>query len=240
MTEACWALSYISDGTNDHIQAVIDARVCTKLVHLLNHSSPSVLIRALETVGRIASGNVKQTQYIVDQQVLPCLLKLLSNNYQENIRKNTCWAISIITASTKDLIQEVIEAKIIKPLDELLQNSELDTQKEAAWAISNAIKFGSHTQIKHLVSCGCVKPLCDLLTCQDPQIVTICLKGLENILKVGEPQKDLAGSDVVNPYVQMIEDEGFEQLEQLQIHNDTDIQERATKLLKTYWVERTG
>lgn len=35
LTDACWALSYLSDGTNDKIQAVIDASVCPRLVELL-------------------------------------------------------------------------------------------------------------------------------------------------------------------------------------------------------------
>jgi importin subunit alpha-1 len=35
LTDACWALSYLSDGTNDKIQEVITAGVCRRLVELL-------------------------------------------------------------------------------------------------------------------------------------------------------------------------------------------------------------
>lgn len=35
LTDACWALSYLSDGTNDKIQAVIEAGVCPRLIELL-------------------------------------------------------------------------------------------------------------------------------------------------------------------------------------------------------------
>lgn len=35
LTDACWALSYLADGNNDKIQAVIDAGVCPRLVELL-------------------------------------------------------------------------------------------------------------------------------------------------------------------------------------------------------------
>ena len=35
LTDACWALSYLSDGTNDKIQEVIQTGVCRRLVELL-------------------------------------------------------------------------------------------------------------------------------------------------------------------------------------------------------------
>lgn len=95
LTDACWALSYLSDGTNDKIQGVIEAGVCIRLVELLlwvfwiskfavqscvtllfcfqilniimilfRHTSPSVLIPALRTVGNIVTGDDLQTQVL--------------------------------------------------------------------------------------------------------------------------------------------------------------------------------
>ncbi|MED6167184.1 hypothetical protein PIB30_000436 [Stylosanthes scabra] len=238
LTDACWALSYLSDGTNDKIQAVIEAGVCPRLVELLTHPSPSVLIPALRTVGNIVTGDDMQTQVIINHQALSCLLTLLSGNYKKSIKKEACWTISNITAGNKQQIQAVIESNIIGPLVNLLQNAEFDIKKEAAWAISNATSGGSHEQIKYLVSQGCIKPLCDLLICPDPRIVTVCLEGLENILKVGEADKNMGNTGDVNLYAQMIDDaEGLEKIENLQSHDNTEIYEKAVKILETYWLE---
>ncbi|MFQ6661793.1 hypothetical protein Gotur_029827 [Gossypium turneri] len=249
LTDACWALSYLSDGTNDKIQAVIEAGVCPRLIELLlifslilpllvSHPSPTVLIPALRTVGNIVTGDDMQTQCIIGHQALPCLLNLLTNTYKKSIKKEACWTISNITAGNVDQIQAVIEAGIIAPLVHLLQNAEFEIKKEAAWAISNATSGGTHEQIKFLVSQGCIKPLCDLLNCPDPRIVTVCLEGLENILKVGEAEKNLGHTGDVNLYAQLIDDaEGLEKIENLQSHDNNEIYEKAVKILETYWVE---
>ena len=52
------------------------------------------------------------------------------------------------------------------------------------------------------MSIGCIKPLCDILTVQDPRIVLVTLEGLENILKVGQ----IDAKNGVNPYSVMIEE----------------------------------
>ncbi|KAK5813586.1 importin subunit alpha-4 [Gossypium arboreum] len=238
LTDACWALSYLSDGPNDKIQAVIEAGVCPRLVELLGHPSPTVLIPALRTVGNIVTGDDNQTQFVIDNKVLPHLYQLLAQNHKKSIKKEACWTISNITAGNRAQIQAVIEANIILPLVHLLQLAEFDIKKEAAWAISNATSGGSHEQIQFLVSQGCIKPLCDLLICPDPRIVTVCLEGLENILKVGEADKEMGMNGGINLYAQMIDEcDGLDKIENLQTHDNHEIYEKAVKILERYWAE---
>ncbi|KAG0488092.1 hypothetical protein HPP92_006903 [Vanilla planifolia] len=237
LTDACWALSYLSDGSNDKIQAVIEAGVVPRLVELLLHSSPSVLIPSLRSIGNIVTGDDTQTQYVINSGALPFLCNLLTQNYKKSIKKESCWIISNITAGNKDQIKAVIDANIVGPLVELLQNAEFDIKKEAAWAISNATSGGSYDHIKFLVDQGCIKPLCDLLVCPDPRIVTVCLEGLENILKVGETEKNL-GRTGINLYAQLIDEaEGLVKIENLQNHENALIYEKCIKILETYWLE---
>ncbi|KAF3490431.1 hypothetical protein F2Q69_00056762 [Brassica cretica] len=238
LTDACWALSYLSDGTNDKIQSVIEAGVVPRLVELLLHPSPSVLIPALRSIGNIVTGDDTQTQCVISHGALLSLLSLLTHNHKKSIKKEACWTISNITAGNRDQIQAVCEAGVICPLVNLLQNAEFDIKKEAAWAVSNATSGGSPDQIKYMVEQGVVKPLCDLLICPDPRIITVCLEGLENILKVGEAEKVTGNTGDVNFYAQLIDDaEGLEKIENLQSHDNSEIYEKAVKILETYWLE---
>ncbi|KAG7352750.1 heat repeat-containing protein [Nitzschia inconspicua] len=233
LTDACWALSYLSDGPNEKIQAVIEAGVCRRLVELLLNPSPAVQTPALRTVGNIVTGNDLQTQFIINNNALPCLLALLSSP-KKGIRKEACWTISNITAGNKEQIQAVIENNIIPPLIQLLTNAEFDIRKEAAWAISNATSGGNSQQIKFLVQQGCIRPLCDLLTVNDPKIVTIALEGLENILKVGEEESKATGQPN-QMAIFVSEAEGLNKIEDLQQHSNNDIYEKCIKILETYF-----
>lgn len=233
LTDSCWALSYLSDGENEKIHAVIESGVCNRLVELLLNPSPAVQTPALRTVGNIVTGDDLQTQYIINHNALPCLLALLSSP-KRGIRKEACWTISNITAGNKDQIQSVIENNIIPPLIHLLTNAEFDIRKEAAWAISNATSGGNSNQIKFLVSQGCINPLCDLLSVVDAKIVTIALEGLENILKIGEEDAKKTGTP--NQMVTFItEADGVPKIEELQQHSNVAIYERCVRILENFF-----
>ena len=236
LIDACWAISYLSDGANDKIQAVIDAGIPRRLVELLMHNSTSVQTPALRSVGNIVTGDDVQTQVIINCGALPALLALLGSS-KDGIRKEACWTISNITAGNSTQIQAVIDANIIPPLIHLLANGDIKTRKEACWAISNATSGGLQKpdQIRYLVQQGCIKPLCDLLACLDNKIIQVALDGLENILKVGEMDKP--GNDQhVNLYAMYIEEAGgMEKIHQAQSNANEEIYMKAYNIIEKYF-----
>jgi importin subunit alpha-6/7 len=241
LIDACWAISYLSDGSNDKIQAVIEAGIPRRLVELLMHASTSVQTPALRSVGNIVTGDDVQTQVIINCGALTALLALLSSQ-KDGIRKEACWTISNVTAGNSNQIQAVIDANIIPPLINLLSNGDFKTRKEACWAISNATSGGLQKpeQIRYLVAQGCIKPLCDLLACPDNKIIQVALDGLENILKVGELDKEATDSRAaeaqINRYALFIEEAGgMEKIHDAQNNANEEIYMKAYNIIERYF-----
>ncbi|KAJ1993606.1 Importin subunit alpha-1 [Dimargaris cristalligena] len=236
LTDACWAISYLSDGSNEKIQAVIDANVVRRLVELLMHPQTSVQTPALRSVGNIVTGDDTQTQVVLNCGALSALLSLLSSP-RDAIRKEACWTISNITAGNTAQIQAVIDANIMPPLIHILKHGDFKSKKEACWAISNATSGGLNQPdiIRYLVSQGCIHPLCELLSSMDNKIIQVALDGLENILKVGELDKE-TNDDHSNVYALYIEEAGgMEKIHNLQVHDNLEIYKKAYSIIDKYY-----
>jgi hypothetical protein len=185
LNHACWALCYLSTVPTNN-QALLDAGVLSRLVQLLlDPSAFNVQMPVLRCVGNIiANGDEKQTQQVLDANVLAPLAKLLvSTNH--SVQKEACWVISNITAGTHLQIQAVIDSGAVPPLVSLLGAAPLAVKKEAFWALSNAILSGEPAQVDYLVQRGTVRPLVDMLASQgDDQIVASAFQSLDTVLRV--------------------------------------------------------
>ncbi|TDG49682.1 hypothetical protein AWZ03_003920 [Drosophila navojoa] len=230
LSDTCWAISYLSDGPNDKIQAVIDAGVCRRLVDLLLHPQQNVSTAALRAVGNIVTGDDQQTQVILSYNALPCISLLLCST-AETIKKEACWTISNIAAGNREQIQAIINANIFPQLMTIMQTADFKTRKEAAWAITNATSSGTAEQINYLVQVGCVPPMCDFLTVVDSDIIQVALNALENILKAGEKFQVRP-----NPYAITIEEcGGLDKIEYLQAHENRDIYHKSFYIIEQYF-----
>lgn len=234
LSDACWALSYLSDGPNNKIQQVIDSGVCRRLVELLMHTHQIVVSSALRAVGNIVTGDDAQTQVILNCSALPALLHLLSTP-KESIMKEACWTISNITAGNRNQIQAVFDANIFPALIKIINTADFKTRKEAAWAITNATSGGSPEQIKSLVEMNCIPPLCDLLRLYEPKIILVAINGLENILRQGAVEAKNHPSGY-NPYSLIIEEsQGLDKLEYLQTHSNPEIYQKSFDIIDKYF-----
>jgi len=233
LIDALWALSYLSDGLDEHIQTVINADVVPRVIQLLLHSLPTVQTPALRISGNIVSGNDAQTQFMISHGFLQALGTLL-NSPKKPIRKEAAWAVSNITAGSRLQCQDVIAAGLVPKLVELMTSGDFDVKKECTWAISNATTHKSAEIAKFLVSANCIPPMCQMLDCTDTKIISVVLEFLDHVLQAGDQMARKTGEE--NRYAMLIDDaEGVDKLETLQQHNNTEIYEKSVSILEKYF-----
>jgi len=221
-------LSYISDGDNSRIQAVIDNNVIPCLINMLNSGKGAIMTPALRTLGNIVSGDDSQTQFVVNNNVLPALVPLLSNP-KKNIRKETCWMLSNIAAGSQDQLSMLMNTKDLIPrvLEQLSPSAEWDVRKEACWVIANIATDGNRNNVIRIIEHGAIRPLCDLLDVEDVRTVMIAMDAIEAMLKT---------SGDIGRITQLIEEaDGIDKLEELQGHSSTKVYEKAVHILETYF-----
>jgi len=227
--DTVWALSYLTDGGNVNIQAVIESGVVVKLIPLLSHKEVKVQTAALRATGNIVTGTDDQTQVVLNCGALVHFPALLTHQ-KEKINKEAVWFLSNITAGNKHQVQAVIDAGLIPMVIMQLTRGEFQTQKEAAWAISNLTISGSKQQVAYLVSQGVIPPFCNLLTCNDVQVIQVVLDGISNILS--------RAGDEVEAVASMIEEcGGLDKIEFLQNHENGDIYKLAYNIIERYFSE---
>jgi hypothetical protein len=96
LQDACWAVSYITDGNNDQLQAAVESGMVPKLVEHLDHSVPAIQDACLRALGNIVSGDDVLTGIVLLCNILQKMPQLLEDKKMDRV-KEACWALSNIT-----------------------------------------------------------------------------------------------------------------------------------------------
>jgi len=234
LSDALWAVSYMTDGDDDRIRAVMATGVAIKVVGCLVSPSSKIKLPALRSIGNIVTGADDLTQEIVNIGALPMLGQLVTAGTKQQERKEACWAISNIAAGTPAQLSAVLSSGVMLPVTHALQHGEFDVKKEACWAVCNAVHGSVTEQVQFIVEqYNTLGPMCDMLSVSDPKMVTITLDFLENVLKAGQKVSNDKGGE--NKMLIMLDEAGgVDKLEELQEHSNHDIYQKAVRILETY------
>ena len=171
-------------------------------------------------LSNITAGNQQQVQSVIDHGLVPLIIQHLSRVSIHSIFK----VLFIFIYSTFSQSSYNNDLKLFF----FNLQGEFQTQKEAAWAISNLTISGNKGQVSYLVEQGVIGPFCHLLSCKDTQVVQVVLDGINNILK-------LAGAELEVVTAMIEECGGLDKIESLQNHENVEIYKLAYEIIEQYF-----
>ncbi|XP_016052614.1 PREDICTED: importin subunit alpha-8 [Miniopterus natalensis] len=231
LSDACWALSYLTEGSNERIGQVVDIGVLPRLVQLMTSSELNVLTPSLRTVGNIVTGTDDQTQVAIDAGILTVLPQLLLHP-KSSIQKESAWALSNVAAGPHQHIQQLIACNILPPLVALLRNGDFKVQKEAVWTVANFTTGGTMDQLIQLVHSGVLEPLVKLLTIPDIKFIIIILDIISFLLQAAAKL-----SEKENLCLLIEELGGVDRIKALQFHENHHVALTALSIIENYFPE---
>lgn len=188
LENACWALSYASDGSNERVEVVVCADVISRLIEIMKRKQLQTIRPCVRVLGNVLSSTEEHTQTALDNQVLPGLLEIIEI-CDSKTRKEIMWAFSNVAAGTAPQIQELIDSSALATVVKYAQIEDNDEiQKEILWTLSNMTSAATSEQLRLLVSNGGLAALCKSLQTNKLQsrMVNVVLEGITKILSCSD------------------------------------------------------
>jgi importin subunit alpha-1 len=196
LSYVCSAVSFISGGLTESIQAEFDQRVMPRMVELLQHRSFTVQTPVVNAIGAIVAGNDDETQKVIQLGAVPLLVNVLASP-KRSLRKSACWALSNITAGNRSQVQTVIDAGALPIFVSMLNSAPLEIKREACWAVANIAATGSSDQVEALMQCDALPALLNTLFFGRAN-VQVALNGFNAMMsKANLHPAHFAGSDAM-------------------------------------------
>lgn len=238
--DSCWALGYLTDGSDDQVNVALETDCFQPAVELLKSSKDAEVAPALRVVGNFAAGSDVLTQVVVDNGILDVIRLLMERTRSQIILKESCWVLSNVIAGTREQINAVIKAKLISSIVNVLETGDTRSKIEASWAFANLSQGGTTRQILCLAEREYIKVFCAVLVPSNHADLLInILETLFFLLTTLSNQKSNKMSlATACEYIE--EFEGLEKLENLQQHANEKVYEVSYKIVEHFFSNEDG
>jgi importin subunit alpha-2 len=227
--DACWATSYLTDGSDDQIQIALDNNAAHYLMGFVTSQDAALIAPAVRALGNMVTGTDEQTQTVIQVGILPSVAHVMNSAQSPNLLKESCWLLSNVLAGTRDQIQACIDANLV-PLFITCLNTDSKTQLEASWCIANMCQGASHDQMEVLIAADVITSCCAHLESANAKFLQNMMDSLNAVISAGIA---LGRRDDILLAVE--ECGGLDKLENLQQHQNEQVYQKALQMIEAYF-----
>jgi len=192
-----WALGYISDGDNDHIEYMLGNRgelIVSRLCEILNMNLANLEQPTVRILGNLATATDEITDLVMKTDGIKFICKMLASA-NETTRKEAAWTVSNFTAGTVEQTEIVYDLGVFQQCYKMLREDTHQVQIEVAYVLSNSPNKLNENLNRKLVSNGLMDAYIHCLKTRDEKLVERGLDGLRYLFETGEEMRQKYSTD---------------------------------------------
>uniref|UniRef100_A0ABI7XML3 Importin subunit alpha n=1 Tax=Felis catus TaxID=9685 RepID=A0ABI7XML3_FELCA len=171
----------LSKEPNPPIDQVIQKPgVVQRFVKFLERNENCTL-QAVWALGNIAGDNAECRDFVLNCEILPPLLELLTNSNRLTTTRNAVWALSNLCRGKNPPPNFSKVSPCLNVLSRLLFSSDPDVLADVCWALSY-LSDGPNDKIQAVIDSGVCRRLVELLMHNDYKVVSPALRAVGNIV----------------------------------------------------------
>ncbi|XP_065566328.1 importin subunit alpha-4-like isoform X1 [Artemia franciscana] len=224
--EAVWTLNNLS--------TVVEDEVLKSIVPLLAHSDVEIVTAVLKTLrpGRVWSFSTFREKHLGESGFFFYLHILLQHQDKKIIQEALLTLENLLQYGSQTAAQGVADAQLLQFIVSHLDTVELQIQKTAASVVTNLTSKmmygGRHSRYWEaaLLRDGLVPHICRSLNVENSEVIKIILHSVHNLL-LSHFERDVC--------LQIKKCGGIDKIQSLQKHEDTTINQLASKVIESYF-----
>lgn len=230
LTNALTIFIYYTDTFPDRLDDFSEIKLIEKIIGFLDKNDNNIITKCLYIINRFSEGSDKQTQIILDYNVLDKLKKTLF--YEGNISLDTGWILSNIACGTQKQKETLFQQNFLQML--IKSFNENVNKKPSLFALCNltTIIDKNSEYLQKLMNEGIIKVLFKGLKIEDRECLLISLEALDEILNFGKKMHPT----IKNPFsILMKKMEIIPILENLKLSSDESIRKKVLYLMNEFF-----
>lgn len=195
--------------------------------------SEDVAVPLLKFLGNLLGAEDAIVEEFITRWPIIALLKYAQKHSSDKVRKEACFGLSNIAASTDpSLLSRLFSEDIVPSLLAVVRMDTFDVRKEALWVLSGIVANGAEEHLDYFMArADFMETLVEMMDSDDVNVMELCLDTMHNLLLYGD---SLAVSE--NPAYAMLSSFGInDKLDLLLEHPNTDVYDKAIAILEDFF-----
>lgn len=218
-------LQRITNNNEENIEIIANEIDAKALIACANKKENLLRLMALQVIRNICTGEENEIKKLITCGLVSAIGKILRESKDKAMLEASISIVSSIVLGSANCIQHLIDEFVFKHLAVIVQSVPA-VQHKAAALLVNACKSGTESEIMQICAAGALEAFATILELEDATLILGTLDLLDKILSLWNEDENVVGKEF---------DDLGGKLEELQLHPNIDVINRAQQLLDKHF-----